>query len=299
MSEVQIVSGTEQAFSMMNTPLKEVYYSEVEASNTHFKNSLRFHRARGKTIHLVKNGLSLDGKEKVDYGKNAVPTLAQALEISISYAYKLCSFYEMYEDIAKFQDLMEFFSDNDFSLSWSHFNLLVHVDDQTRENLIAEAVEKKMSVRKLQELMASNNITINPDESSFITEDTPKESESTGVVVIETQQDIEDQPEPSTQSVSHPPSGDSEISMDVPKTLKKLYQAACKFSDKMVELVGNACVGLADTSGESARKEVFEGLTLCQDTLDTIKRQCAEFIPQFKQSYDRLVSEKKEKNKDG
>jgi hypothetical protein len=38
---------------------------------------------------------------------------------------------------------------------------------------------------------------------------------------------------------------------------------------------------------------------LCQDTLDTIKRQCAEFIPQFKQSYDRLVSEKKEKNKDG
>jgi len=279
MSEVQIVSGTEQAFSMMNTPLKEVYYSEVEASNTHFKNSLRFHRARGKTIHLVKNGLSLDGKEKVDYGKNAVPTLAQALEISISYAYKLCSFYEMYEDIAKFQDLMEFFSDNDFSLSWSHFNLLVHVDDQTRENLIAEAVEKKMSVRKLQELMASNNITINPDESSFITEDTPKESESTGVVVIETQQDIEDQPEPSTQSVSH--------------------QAACKFSDKMVELVGNACVGLADTSGESARKEVFEGLTLCQDTLDTIKRQCAEFIPQFKQSYDRLVSEKKEKNKDG
>jgi hypothetical protein len=284
----------------MNDNLYAVYASELEARQSKVKDILRFQRERGKVIERVKTGFSLDGRSKVDYGDNAVEVLADYLGIHRSYAYKLSSFYEIYRDNEKFQDMLDKFEDKGYSLSWSHFNFLVHVDDDTREELIGEIIEKKMSVRDLQKVLSDKKIEVEAAEpeadgivDSFPVKDSSNEVNATTLSAEDSEDqedDVEEEPEARVDR-------DSSIDIDVPSpkiTLKSIVTTAGKFGDKLVDLVGNLTMGLGGTHGSSAHKDIFKGLSSAKEVLHSLKQQVDEYYDQLDSIHNRLLSDKKE-----
>jgi hypothetical protein len=284
----------------MNDNLYAVYASELEARQNKVKDILRFQRERGKVIERVKTGFSLDGRSKVDYGDNAVEVLADYLGIHRSYAYKLSSFYEIYRDNEKFQDMLDKFEDKGYSLSWSHFNFLVHVDDDTREELIGEIIEKKMSVRDLQKVLSDKKIEVEAAEpeadgivDSFPVKDSSNEVNATTLSAEDSEDqedDVEEEPEARVDR-------DSSIDIDVPSpkiTLKSIVTTAGKFGDKLVDLVGNLTMGLGGTHGSSAHKDIFKGLSSAKEVLHSLKQQVDEYYDQLDSIHNRLLSDKKE-----
>jgi hypothetical protein len=284
----------------MNDNLYAVYASELEARQSKVKDILRFQRERGKVIERVKTGFSLDGRSKVDYGDNAVEVLADYLGIHRSYAYKLSSFYEIYRDNEKFQDMLDKFEDKGYSLSWSHFNFLVHVDDDTREELIGEIIEKKMSVRDLQKVLSDKKIEVEAAEpeadgivDSFPVKDSSNEVNATTLSA----QDSEDQEDDVEEEPEARVDRDSSIDIDVPSpkiTLKGIVTTAGKFGDKLVDLVGNLTMGLGGTHGSSAHKDIFKGLSSAKEVLHSLKQQVDEYYDQLDSIHNRLLSDKKE-----
>lgn len=284
----------------MNDNLYAVYASELEARQSKVKDILRFQRERGKVIERVKTGFSLDGRSKVDYGDNAVEVLADYLGIHRSYAYKLSSFYEIYRDNEKFQDMLDKFEDKGYSLSWSHFNFLVHVDDDTREELIGEIIEKKMSVRDLQKVLSDKKIEVEAAEpeadgivDSFPVKDSSNEVNATTL----SDEDSEDQEDDVEEEPEARVDRDSSIDIDVPSpkiTLKSIVTTAGKFGDKLVDLVGNLTMGLGGTHGSSAHKDIFKGLSSAKEVLHSLKQQVDEYYDQLDSIHNRLLSDKKE-----
>jgi hypothetical protein len=284
----------------MNDNLYAVYASELEARQSKVKDILRFQRERGKVIERVKTGFSLDGRSKVDYGDNAVEVLADHLGIHRSYAYKLSSFYEIYRDNEKFQDMLDKFEDKGYSLSWSHFNFLVHVDDDTREELIGEIIEKKMSVRDLQKVLSDKKIEVEAAEpeadgivDSFPVKDSSNEVNATTL----SDEDSEDQEDDFEEEPEARVDRDSSIDIDVPSpkiTLKSIVTTAGKFGDKLIDLVGNLTMGLGGTHGSSAHKDIFKGLSSAKEVLHSLKQQVDEYYDQLDSIHNRLLSDKKE-----
>lgn len=276
----------------MNENLQAVFEREVAARSSMIRDNLRFHRERGKVISMVKAGKSIDGKTNVDYGENPVEILSDKLGISCSYVYKLATFYEIYADNDKFQDLMDKFEDNQFNLSWSHFNSLVHIKDtDLREQLIDEAVEKKLSVRKLHALLEDEKIEVSDEyfEEGISDSDLVKEQP---VITVEPKfeedSDEEDKVDTSFGST------DSEVSVSSPKTiLKKLVTTSANYGGKLIDLVGDLTIAISAVHGSSANKDVFKGLSSALEVLDSLKQQIGEYHEQVEIIHNRLLSERK------
>jgi hypothetical protein len=278
----------------MNDNLQIVFDREVVARSSMIRDNLRFHRERGKVISRVRAGKSLDGKSNVDYGDKPVESLSDKLGISCSYVYKLATFYEIYADNDKFQELMDKFEDNQFNLSWSHFNCLVHVtDNDLREQLIDEAVEKKLSVRKLHDLLEDNKIEI-PDEyfeEGISDSDLIKEQP-----VITVEPKFEEEVSEKAESKPDVDFGsiDSEVSVGSPKSiLKKLVNTSANYGSKLIDLVGDLTIAISGVHGTSANKDVFKGLSSSLEVLDSLKHQIGEYHEQVERIQSRLLSERK------
>lgn len=288
----------------MNENLFKVYEQELAERSIMLRRNLRFHRDRGKVINRVKNGRSLDGKTAVDYGQNPVEILADSLGVSRSYAYKLATFYEIYQDNDKFQDLLDSFDSNNFDLSWSHFNCLVHVKDEAvREELIGQALENKLSVRALHDLLKSRRIVVDDNEvlPEFADEADSVLPTATGPVEISqpAHEANEDYSEEETESLPEEQAtggGEDWVSTDGPKVvLRKLVTAAAKFGDKLVELVGDLTIATAEIHGSSCEKEVFKGFESSAEVLESLKSQVGEYLTQVQAIHNRLTSEKRAK----
>ncbi len=309
MSKTKKVSKTTISVQVpkMNENLFKVYESELEARQGKVKDILRFQRERGKVISRVKDGLSLDGKKEVDYGEAAVELLADSLGIHRSYAYKLSSFYEIYADNEKFQELMDKFEDNNFALSWSHFNFLVHADEEVREELIQEAISKKLSVRGLQKLLSDKKIEISEDAeavSDGIIDSVPtKETSSTEAAAVvaasvpDTEEDegdeIEEEPASTRSEV------DSHVDQSVPNAktvLKNLVTSSGKFGDKLIDLVGDLTISLGSVHGSVAHKDIFKGLSSASEVLRSLKQQIEEYHDQIDNVRARLTAQKSEES---
>lgn len=288
----------------MNENLFKVYEQELAERSIMLRRNLRFHRDRGKVINRVKNGRSLDGKTAVDYGQNPVEILADSLGVSRSYAYKLATFYEIYQDNDKFQDLLDSFDNSNFDLSWSHFNCLVHVNDEAlREELIGQALENKLSVRALHDLLKSKRITVDDDEVLPEFSDGADAALPTATGPVEMSQPAhetnEDYSEEESEELPEEPAtdgGDDWVSTDGPKVvLRKLVTAAAKFGDKLVELVGDLTIATAEIHGSSCEKEVFKGFESSVEVLESLKGQVGEYLDQVQAIQNRLTSEKRAK----
>lgn len=306
MSDNAVVSKSNTKLTTMNENLFKIYEQELAERSIMLRRNLRFHRDRGKVIHRVKSGRSLDGKTAVDYGQNPVEVLADSLGVSRSYAYKLSTFYEIYQDNEKFQDLLDNFDNKSFDLSWSHFNCLVHVKDEAvREELIEQALENKMSVRALHELLKSKRIVVDDDE--VISDDSGNvDSEaittsSLGTVEMtqpEHTSDEEFEEEevdglPEAQTV---PSASDWTSSDNPKVvLRKLVASAGKFGDKLVELVGDLTISTNEIHGSSCDKDIFKGFESSVEVLESLKLQVGEYLEQVQIIQNRLNTEKRSK----
>jgi len=284
--------------SGINPNLQVILDNEVTARNRMIREGLRFHRDRGKVIARVREGKSLDGKSNVDYGPKPIDVLSDYLGIKRSYIYKLATFYEIYEDNDKFQDLLDKFDDNQFHLSWSHFNCLVHVNDpQMREEIIEEAVKNKMSVRSLHKLLEDRRIQVSQDSDEIIdasvVEDTDAATNLTAPSV-----DVNPEP-PAARSATTSRDVDSEEDSHVdvlvsnPKTLlKKLVSSAGNFGDKLVDIVGDLTISLNEVNGASAHKDVFKGLSSAKEVLNSLKQQISEYTNQVAEIERRLLDEK-------
>jgi hypothetical protein len=272
----------------LNENLRGVLESEMAARNSMIRDSLRFHRDRGKVISRVRAGLSLDGKTSVDYGKNPVEVLSEKLNISCSYVYKLATFYEIYEDPEKFQDLMDKFDDNNFHLSWSHFNCLVHVSDpELREEIISEAVQNKLSVRGLHELLADKKVEIVDDFMEEPSEEVIPAIECPAVDAAAAL-DAQETERPEPVEASH-----VDISSPSAKTvLKKLVVDSGKFSDKLVDLVGDLTISLNGVHGSEAHKDIFKGLSSAKEVLQSLEQTIGEYLTQISSLHTRLVDER-------
>lgn len=288
----------------MNDNLYKVYELELEARQLKVKDILRFQRERGKVISRVKSGYSLDGKKEVDYGEAAVELLADALGIHRSYAYKLSSFYEIYSDNDKFQELMDKFEDNNFTLSWSHFNFLVHAEEEVREELIDEVIAKKLSVRALQKLLSDKKIEIAEEVETTadgIADSVPiKETVSTeaaeAVAASIPDIDEEDQVEETNSTKSEV---DSHVDVSVPSAktvLKNIVTSSGKFGDKLIDLVGDLTISLNGVHGSVAHKDIFKGLSSASEVLRSLKQQIEEYHDQIESIRARLTTQKSEES---
>lgn len=306
MSDNSVVSKSSAKLTTMNENLFKIYEQELSERSIMLRRNLRFHRERGKVIQRVKGGRSLDGKTAVDYGQNPVEVLADSLGVSRSYAYKLSTFYEIYQDNEKFQDLLDNFDSKSFDLSWSHFNCLVHVKDEVvREELIKQVLENKMSVRALHELLKSKRIAVDDDE--VLSDDsgdaaleaapaTPGPVEMTQPEYVsddeaEEEEEVEDLPEAHTV-----PSVSDWTSSDNPKAvLRKLVTATAKFGDKLVELVGDLTISTNEIHGSSCDKDTFKGLESSVEVLESLKLQLGEYLDQVQIIQNRMTAEKRNK----
>jgi hypothetical protein len=289
----------------MNENLFKIYEQELAERSIMLRRNLRFHRDRGKVIHRVKSGRSLDGKTTVDYGQNPVEVLADSLGVSRSYAYKLSTFYEIYQDNEKFQDLLDSFDSKSFDLSWSHFNCLVHVKDEAvREELIEQALENKMSVRALHELLKSKRIVVDDDEVlSDDSGDAALEAApaATGPVEMTQPEHVSDEETEEEEAEGLPeaqavPSASDWTSSDNPKiVLRKLVTAAAKFGDKLVELVGDLTISTNEIHGSSCDKDTLKGLESSVEVLESLKLQVGEYLEQVQIIQNRLTTEKRSK----
>jgi len=306
MSDNAVVSKSSTKLTTMNENLFKIYEQELSERSIMLRRNLRFHRERGKVIQRVKGGRSLDGKTAVDYGQNPVEVLADSLGVSRSYAYKLSTFYEIYQDNEKFQDLLDSFDSKSFDLSWSHFNCLVHVKDEVvREELIKQVLENKMSVRALHDLLKSKRIAVDDDE--VLSDDfgaaaleaapaTPGPVEMTQPEYVsddeaEEEEEVEGLPEAQTV-----PSASDWTSSDNPKAvLRKLVTATAKFGDKLVELVGDLTISTNEIHGSSCDKDTFKGLESSVEVLESLKLQLSEYLDQVQIIQNRMTAEKRNK----
>lgn len=288
----------------MNDNLYKVYELELEARQVKVKDILRFQRERGKVIFRVKCGLSLDGKKEVDYGEAAVELLADSLGIHRSYAYKLSSFYEIYSDNDKFQELMDKFEDNNFTLSWSHFNFLVHAEEEVREELIDEVISKKLSVRALQKLLSDKKIEISEDSevvADGIVDSVPtKETVSTQAAetVAASMPDVDEEEQVETPEPARSET-DSHVDVSVPSAktvLKNLVTSSGKFGDKLIDLVGDLTISLNGVHGSVAHKDIFKGLSSASEVLRSLKQQIEEYQDQIDSIRARLTAQKSEES---
>jgi hypothetical protein len=272
----------------MNENLKAVFEAELDARNHMIRDTLRFHRDRGKVISRVRAGKSLDGRSSVDYGKNPVEVLSDRLNISCSYVYKLATFYEIYEDSDKFQDLMDKFNDNQFHLSWSHFNCLVHVtDSELREEIIEEAVQNKLSVRGLHELLADKKIKIDDENLIESSEDVVPIVECPAVEAA-ARIDMEETTRPEHVEALGPTPG----SPSSKAVLKKLVVDSGKFGDKLVDLVGDLTISLNGVHGSEAHKDIFKGLSSAKEVLQSLEQTIGEYHTQIANLHARLIEER-------
>jgi hypothetical protein len=288
----------------MNPNLKAVYENEIDYRNRMTNNVLRFHRDRGKVIYMVKMGKSLDGKTSVDYGQKPVEALSEALGVSISYAYKLATFYDIYQDNDKFQELLDFFEDRKYHLTWSHFNLLVHVNNaELRQELIHKAVENNMPVSVLRKEIASNKINVDedgfegsPTDSAVLSGDPPVQSAPTLAVEIEDspkQEDEEDEEEETaTKASPDTRSSDSSAKLSSVRLIKELNNQSAKFGDKLVDLVGDLTIALAEPPGGKMLKDVIKGLKSSREILNSIKDQIGEYVKQLKSMEETITPQK-------
>jgi hypothetical protein len=293
-TEVVVTDGA------INENLANVYYQEVSARTSMIRDNLRFHRERGRVISRVKEGKSLDGKTDVDYGPNPVEVLSDKLGVSRSYAYKLATFYKLYENIDTFQDLLDKFEDYQFTLSWSHFNCLVHVKDaELRQELIEEALKDKLSVRALHNRLTDKNIKVDDDEfveegidDGLVTQTVP-----TVPVVLASELEEPEPREPAEES--HDSSDDSPVTTGNPvKILKNLVTVAAKFGDKLVDLVGDLTISLNEVDGSRAHRDVFKGLSSSKEVLHSLKQQLNEYHTQLDNIETRLLSQRREDKDD-
>ena len=284
----------------INDNLANIYYQEVSARTNMIRDSLRFHRERGRVISRIKEGKSLDGKTDVDYGPNPVEVLSDKLDISRSYAYKLATFYKLYENIDTFQDLLDKFEDNQFTLSWSHFNCLVHVKDENlRQELIEEALKDKLSVRALHNLLTDKNIKV--DDDGFVDEriedGLPTQTIPTIPVVLASELEEAAAREPADRSSD--PSDDSSVMTGNPvKILKNLVTVAAKFGDKLVDLVGDLTISLNEVDGSRTHRDVFKGLSSSKEVLHSLKQQINEYHTQLESIETRLLNQRCEDKDD-
>lgn len=285
----------------MNENLANVYSQEVTARTSMIRDNLRFHRERGRVISRVKEGKSLDGKTDVDYGQNPVEVLADKLGVSRSYAYKLATFYKLYENIDTFQDLLDKFEDYQFTLSWSHFNFLVHVkDSELRQELIEEALKDKLSVRALQNRLADKNIEVEDD--SFVEEgiDDNELVQTPPTIPVVLASELEEPQPRETEEDSSDESSDSTVSgsSNPVKILKNLVTSAAKFGDKLVDLVGDLTISLNEVDGSRANRDVFKGLSSSKEVLHSLKQQINEYHNQIESIETRLLSQRREGDDD-
>lgn len=250
--------------------------------------TLRWHRARGRVIARVKQGKSLDGATNVDYGKNAVEILADKLGIHRSYAYKLSTFYGMYQDNEKFEDLLDLFRDNNGAITWGHFNVLVHVKDpEVRDQLIHKVAEENLSVSSLRKEI--NQRKIETDEDSGEDTSAPEQlPEPPREIVLEQDKlaeeaEEEESEEETEEAVNSTPINDSPV-----KTLKVLASSAGKFSDKVVDLVGDLTISLADMPTGKTLKEVLKGLASAVEVMESLQQQLGEYHRQLSSIEQRL-----------
>lgn len=272
----------------MNKNLRTVYEAEVNNRNLMTNNILRFHRDRGKVIAMVKAGKSLDGKTTVDYGPRAVEVLSESLGLSVSYAYKLATFYDIYSEKEKFEELMDYFDEHKYHLTWSHFNLLVHVNDSgLREQLIHKAVEDNMPVAALRKEISANKIKLEEDGFEPDTTASPVLSGDTAPkapLVLEQHklEDEEDEEEEEEESSSDDRSPASDVSKPgSARTLKALINHGAKFGDKLVDLVGDLAISLSDPPSGKLLKEIIKGIDSAKEVLDSISKQTDEYVNQL------------------
>ncbi len=284
----------------INPNLQAVLDNEITARNRMIRDGLRFHRDRGRVIARVREGKSLDGKANVNYGPNPIEVLSEYLGIQRSYIYKLATFYEIYQDNDKFQDLLDKFDDNQFHLSWSHFNCLVHINDpQMREELIEEAVKNKLSVRSLHKLLEDKRIEVTEDSDEVIDSSALDETDEPGPNLTAPSVDINTDPpaapsEPSsTRDIDSEEDNHVDISVGNPRSLlKKLVSSAGNFGDKLVDIVGDLTISLNEVNGASAHKDVFKGLSSAKEVLNSLKQQINEYTNQVAEIERRLLDEK-------
>lgn len=286
----------------MNDNLQAIFEQELAARAGMIRSNLRFHRERGKVITHVRKGLSLDGKSKVDYGVNPVEVLAQKLDISTSYVYKLATFYEMYADNEKFQDLMDKFEDYNFNLTWSHFNCLVHVpDEDTRNELIDKTLEEKLSVRGLHKLLEEQKIVVGEDyqdeavNSEIVNNPVPSQPATLTSQIVE-EYDNQEEEEEEELTIEIDTEASDQSSPSAKTTLKKIISSSGKFGDKLVDLVGDLTIGLNEIHGSSANKDIFKGLSSAVEVLESLQQQIGEYASQVSAIKERLSSERKTKD---
>lgn len=279
----------------INPNLQQVIDNEIAERNSMIRIGLRFHRDRGRIITRVRQGKSIDGKSNVDYGPKPIETLSECLGIQRSYIYKLATFYEIYENNEKFQDLLDKFDDNQFSLSWSHFNCLVHVSDpELREELIDEAVKNKLSVRNLHKLLEDKNIQIPQDadeavSSSIVEEATPNLT----APVLDINPEPPAAPSETVRDIDSEQDTHADVSTPNAKiVLKKLVSTSGGFGDKLVDLVGDLTISLNEVHGSNAHKDIFRGLSSAKEVLNSLKQQLNEYANQVSEIERRLLDEK-------
>jgi hypothetical protein len=274
--EVSIVEPT------INENLEKVLEAEKEEVSSMAVQTFRWHRARGRVITRVKQGKSLDGNTNVDYGKNAVEILAERLGIHRSYAYKLSAFYLMYEDNQKFEDLLDLFRDSAGTISWGHFNVLVHVKDpEVRDQLIHKVAEENLSVAALRKEINQQKIETDEDTGEDTSSPAPLPPPPQEIVLEQTRMEEEDSEEESDNSTdsdsdSSPPINESPI-----KTLKVLASSAAKFGDKVVDLVGDLTISLADMPNGKVLKDVLKGISSSVEVMSSLQQQLGEYCRQL------------------
>lgn len=262
--------------------------------------TFRWHRARGRVITRVKQGKSLDSSVNVDYGKNAVEILADKLGIHRSYAYKLSAFYLMYEDNGKFEDLLDLFRDSNGTITWGHFNVLVHVKDpEVRDQLIHRVAEENLSVSSLRKEIHQLKIDTDEDTGEDTSEPStlpppPKEIFlEQDKLADEEEQEDEEENLPEENSTDSNPVNESPI-----KTLKVLSSSTAKFGDKVVDLVGDLTISLADMPSGKALKEILKGLSSAAEVMESLQHQLGEYHRQLLSMEQRLRAARRTQNDD-
>ena len=275
---------------VLNPYLSEVLDREKEEVSTMAVHTFRWHRTRGRVITRVKQGRSLDNSANIDYGKNAVEIMSEKLGIHRSYAYKLSAFYLMYEDNSKFEDLLDLFRDSNGTITWGHFNVLVHVKDpEVRDQLIHRVADENLSVSSLRKEI--HQLKIDTDEDTGEDTSEPSTLPPPPKEIFLEQDNLADAEEQvnEEESLSEETSTDSNPVNESPiKTLKVLSSSTAKFGDKVVDLVGDLTISLADMPSGKALKEILKGLSSAAEVMECLQQQLGEYHRQLLSMYQRL-----------
>jgi hypothetical protein len=142
----------------LTADLQTVVDSERLEFDRETKQSIRFHWNRGRVADAVKRNKSLDGSKSVNYGKNPVEDLADALGEDRSTVYRRICFFSMYPRVTDIERLAERIAAAKSRIGWSHIAVCVGAapsakgDDvhANRRKLIEDTIENGWTVRELQ-----------------------------------------------------------------------------------------------------------------------------------------------------